>query len=327
MIVLKTINGLGDKLINVIGAGVYCYYKNYDFRAILNQDIYEYYFGSRNFYDLSLFKFNDIFVYNNINEIKNFNLGINWEFVNPDAIASITPYLIYEKLVSENVNVSFEEVSNMFLKYAKNIQPSSLISDYIPKGIENAYGLHLRKSDKIKNKPDIRHEMSPYENDILINKLIEKLYCIIELEERPTFFLSSEDYEYKNYFINVIKKIANYKNKIITIMNISDDIPEKIKSIYNYKSIIDLFSLSRCKSIIQGVRYSAFSVVASLIGNERLINLSKNLESDHLCIIYLWNSVLQINNKLNFDKNSYSNLINKYKKMGLFYGDTYFQKL
>jgi len=327
MIILKTINGVGDKLINVIGAGVYCYFKNYDFRTILNQDIYEYYFGSRNFYDLSLFDFNHIPVYNNIDEIKDFYSEHNYEFVNPDAIVSITPYLIYEKLVSENVNVSFEQVSTMFLKYAKNIQPSSLISNFIPKGIENAYGLHLRKSDKIKNNPDVRHEMSPYENNILIDKLIEYLHFIIDSETDPTFFICSEDDDYKNYFINIMEKIAINKKKKVTLLSIHDNLPENITSKYNYKSIIDMFTLSRCKAIIQGVRYSAFSVVAALVGNQQLINLSKYLKSDHLCIIYLWNSVLSINNKLNFDKNSYSNLINKYKSLGVFYGDTYLQKI
>jgi hypothetical protein len=75
------------------------------------------------------------------------------------------------------------------------------------------------------------------------------------------------------------------------------------------------------------VKYSAFSVVASLIGNEQIINLSKYLERDNLCIIYLWNSVIHINDNKNFDENKYLTLMNKYKELGVFYGDAYIAKL
>ena len=40
IILLLPINGIGDKLINVIGASVYCYYKKYDLRIILNEIIF-----------------------------------------------------------------------------------------------------------------------------------------------------------------------------------------------------------------------------------------------------------------------------------------------
>ena len=39
IIVLETINGIGDKFINLIGASVYCYYKKYDLKIILNECI------------------------------------------------------------------------------------------------------------------------------------------------------------------------------------------------------------------------------------------------------------------------------------------------
>ena len=60
IVILKTVNGIGDKIINLFGASVYCYYKNYNLKIILNENINNYYFGSNNFYDLSLFDFNNI---------------------------------------------------------------------------------------------------------------------------------------------------------------------------------------------------------------------------------------------------------------------------
>jgi len=325
-ILLKTINGIGDKFINVIGAAVYCYYKNYDLKVVLNENCLNYYFGSHNYYDLLLFNFDSIQVYNQMNNIS-LDLENTLEFHNPDTIVSITPYSIYQKLKNEGFNVSFEEISEKFINFAKNIQPSGYISNYIPDGIEKSYGIHLRKTDKIKTNPDVRHEMSPDENFILKSKLVLSLEETIKNEDSPSFFITSEDNDHKQEFTNLIHNIAKNNNKQINILTIEENIPENIKSIPNFNSILDLFCLSKCKSIIQGVKYSAFSVVASLIGNGKLINLSKYLETNDLCIIHLWNSVIHINGKKNFDENMYFDLINKYKELGVFYGDIYISKL
>jgi glycerophosphoryl diester phosphodiesterase len=327
-IILKTINGLGDKIINLLGAAVYCHYKNYNLKTILNENILYYYFNSHNNYDLSLFNFNNISVYNETNEINPDDLENALQFHNPDTIVSITPYSIYQKLKNEgHDNISFEEVSSKFLQFAKNIQPSEFISNYIPNGIEMAYGIHLRKTDKIKINPDIRHEMTPDENSLLLNKLIMLIEEKIENEENIRFFISSEDNEHKQQFIDSINEIANKKNKIINLISTPENIPKNIKSKHNFDGVFDMFCLSKCKSIVQGVKYSAFSVVASLIGNEKLINLSHYLNSDELCIIYLWNSVIQINDNKFFDKNKYLNIINKYKERRVFYGDIYISNL
>jgi len=323
---IKPINGLGDKIINILGAAVYSHYKNFDLKIFLNEGILYYLFGSSNFYTLSLFNFNSINIYNNESEYKNENAGVlenAMQFINPDAIVSITPYCVYQKLKSENISVSFQEVSELFIKIAKNIQPSELISNYIPSNIENAYGIHLRKSDKVKENPDIRHEMSPSENVLLMDKLLTTISDIIKVEEMPVFYVTSEDNDHKNQFSDSIKNIAKGKSKLVTILEIDETIPENIKSICNYSSVLDLFCLSKCKTIIQGTRYSAFSVVAALLGNQKIINLSRHLESDHLCIMYLWNSVLTINGVKNFDEAKYMSLIDKYKELNVFYGDFY----
>ena len=326
-VLLKPINGLGDKFINLIGSAVYCYYKKYDLRVLLNEGIYYYDFGTHNYYDLSLFNFNDICVYNITNEIDPICLENAFLFYNPDTIVSITPHSIYTKLIHEGHDVSFKDVSDMFIKIAKNIQPSEIISRYIPAGIENAYGIHLRKTDKIKPNPDIRHEMSPDENDILINELKNTIEHMIENEENISFYITSEDNQHKQEFTDFVHNIGKNKNKLVKVFTIEENIPENIRSVKNFDTILDLFCLSKCKSIIQGVKYSAFSVVASLIGNKKIINLSKFLTTNNLCIIYLWNSVISINDNINFDESEYVNLINKYKELGVFYGDIYLDKI
>ena len=146
-------------------------------------------------------------------------------------------------------------------------------------------------------------------------------------EENPHFFIASEDNENKKQFVDLINNKARSENKLVKILSIDENIPENISSKQNFNTILDLFCLSKCKSIVQGIKYSAFSVVATLIGNEKLVNFSKYLDSDHLNIIYLWNSTLYINDNKSIDENKYLTLINKYKEMNMFCGDTYITNL
>jgi hypothetical protein len=323
-LVLKAANGIGDKIINLLGAAVYCYYKKFELKTSFNEILSFYAFGSYNCYDLSLFNFINMCVYDKSQDVNHFDDGKTFRFHNPDIITSITPYAIYQKLKNEGFdNITFLEVSNMFIKFAKNIQPSDYISKYIPVGIENAYGIHLRKSDKVLDSPDVRHETSYDEHSTLLSKLKIFIEDVIEKEDNPKFFIASEDNENKKQFVDLINNKATSLNKVVKILNIEENIPENITSKHNFNTVLDLFCLSKCKSIVQGIKYSGFSVVASLIGNEKIINFSKYLDTDHLNIIYLWNSSLYINDNKNIDENKYLTLINKYKEMNMFCGDTY----
>jgi hypothetical protein len=62
-----------------------------------------------------------------------------------------------------------------------------------------------------------------------------------------------------------------------------------------------MFCLSKCKEILQGVKYSTFSILASLLGNNKLRNYSKYTNSYDVCLIHTWSSVIEINNNKNFD--------------------------
>lgn len=68
-----------------------------------------------------------------------------------------------------------------------------------------------------------------------------------------------------------------------------------------------MFCLSKCKEILQGVKYSTFSILASLLGNNKLRNYSKYTDSFDICLIHTWSSV-EINNNKNFDINFHKNI-------------------
>jgi hypothetical protein len=61
----------------------------------------------------------------------------------------------------------------------------------------------------------------------------------------------------------------------------------------NTDSVLDLFALSQCKEILQGVKYSTFSMTAAIIGNCKLRNYAHFVSGTNL--VSAWNSVIEIN--------------------------------
>jgi len=287
---IKVFNGLGDKLLDVIGISVLCKYLNYKPHVIFdnnNGDV------SRNNYDIKLFNFNEITI-SDSNDKCNFYVNYGGSSI------MFCPYRVYEFIKQFLDEITFEQISNDFIEYSKIIiQPSEIILSKIPNNIEKAYGIHLRKSDKVNNMGDPRHENSISEFEIIINKLLDDVKNIIISEEEPTFLIVSEDNNWKLEIQNCITNISINKNKQIKIIDIDYDNKDNYS---NYNSILDMFCLSKCKEILQGVKYSSFSILASLLGNNKIRNYSKYTDSCDICHIHSWSSVLEINNNnKNFD--------------------------
>ena len=278
-------NGLGDKLLDVIGFYVLCKCLNYKANVNLNYQSAQYDWGN-NEYDPRLFIFDDI---------RFTGQSCDYFVHSQYPSASLCPYKVYKYLH----NYTFEQVSDLFVKYSKQIiQPSEIITSKYPPGIENAHGIHLRKSDKMNNNGDSRFVNSINEFDIITNRLLENVEEIISNEDDPKFIVVSEDNAWKIEIINRIKAISMKLSKSVEILDIdyTND-----NGYQNLNSVLDMFCLSKCKTILQGVKYSTFSILAALLGNNKLQNYSHHLPNDNMCFIHLWNSVLEINHKYNSD--------------------------
>ena len=286
---IRVFNGLGDKLLDVIGISVLCKYLNYKPHVIFdnnNDDI------SRNNYDIRLFNFNEITITDSNDKC---NFYVNYG----GSSTTFCPSRVYEFIKQFLNEITFEQISNDFIEYSKIIiQPSEIILSKIPNNIEKAYGIHLRKSDKICNIGDPRHENTRSEFEIITNKLLDDVKNIIISEEEPTFLIVSEDNNWKLEIQNCITNISINKNKQIKIIDIDYDNKDNYS---NYNSVLDMFCLSKCKEILQGVKYSTFSILASLLGSKKIRNYSKYTDSYDICLIHSWSSVLEINNNKNFD--------------------------
>ena len=303
-------NGLGDKFLDLIGFYVICKYLNYNPNITFNNSS-NFAWGNNN-YDLKLFNLKDISVTNN----NNCNFYIN----SPNPSSSLCPYKVYIFLKKFFPELSFVQVSGDFILYAKDIiKPSEIIESKIPNDIEKAYGIHLRKSDKVSNKVDIRHENLINEFFIITNKLLDDVASIIINEREPSFLIVSEDVNWKKEITDIIHSIGIKNNKQIKILNIDYTNENNYN---NYNSVLDMFCLSKCKEILQGVKYSTFSILASLLGNGKLRNYANHINTNNICLIHTWGSVIEINNKKNMDieshkkvTNTISNLITNIEKI------------
>lgn len=288
-------NGLGDKSLDLIGFSVICKYLNYKPHIFFNNCIW----GT---YDMRLFNFNEITILENDDNDK-----CDFYINSPTPSSSLCPYKVYEFIRSFLPEISFEEISNDFIHQAKKIiKPSDIILSKIPEDIQNAYGIHLRKSDKVANNCDIKYENTITEFEIITNHLLNDIRTITE--DNPTFLIVSEDNNWKNQIQEIIINISNENNKTIKILEI--DYSDYNNDYNNYNSVLDMFCLSKCKEILQGVKYSTFSILASLLGNNKLRNYSKYTNSYDICLIHLWSSSVEINNNKNFD-------INLHKKISM----------
>lgn len=294
-------NGLGDKLLDLIGFYVICKCLDYQPNVSFNNDVVDFPWGNNN-YDIELFTFNDFTVTNDYDDC-------HYYVHSPNPSSSLCPYNVYTFLKPLLPKITFEEISQLYNVYSKEIiKPSDIILSKIPNNIERAYGIHLRKSDKVGKNVDIRHENLIDEFSIITNQLLFTVRDIIVAEDYPTFIIVSEDDEWKNEIKEIIHRISVRNNKKIQILEI-DYTNENDYA--NYKSVLDMFCLSKCKEILQGVKYSTFSILASLLGHCKLRNYSTHLNSNNLCLIYSWNSVIEINGQVNFDIEFHKQITNK----------------
>jgi len=298
-------NGLGDKLLDLVGFYIICKYLNYNPIVGFNHTNVNHEWGNT-YYDTNLFNFNNIIIdKNNDNNYYYYVYSIHTGL-------SLSPYKVYSFLKTILPNITFKEISKKYILYSKEIiKPSDIILSKIPKEIEKAYGLHLRRSDKVKKskmaKIESNIENSINEFNIIIEKLLDEVKYIILNKKEPIFLIVSEENEWKCEIEEIINNFAIKNNKKIKILNI--DYTNNNNN-NNNNSILDMFCLSKCKKILQGVKYSSFSIISSMIGSNNLSNYTKYLNDNNDCSIYAWNSILNINNKKIYDIEKHKRYIN-----------------
>ena len=302
-VLLECKKGLGSKLLDTIGFFIFCKCLGLKPAINLHSEITKSAWGF-NMYDENLFVFSGFELVNTSNDHN--------VILSPDSSVSFCPYKVYEYIKPYKNDITFEDVSYFFEALAKEIiKPAPIIESHYPEGIENAYGIHLRFTDKVKSKFDFRHECGIQEFIHFRNKMLEDIRVIIKAEETPTFLFVSEDKGWRKDFIEMVNKICKEENKEIKILE-----PLYDQSHVGFDSVLDLFCLSKCKEILQSLKYSAFSVLASLLGNKKIRNYSKKDDKNYDKILFnAWNSVIEVNNEKVYDEERHKKVCSNIQSM------------
>jgi hypothetical protein len=293
--------GLGDILLSIVGMLVFSELIQHKPVVIFNASLRNYPWGS-NEYDLRLFEFENVEIIDK--NMHNKYANTMHQILQTGCSTDMSPYLLYKCL--HNLH-DFKYISAKYNECANNLKPSLYITNDIPSDIDGSYGIHLRKTDKVSDTPHLYHENTTSEFDLIITKLIEDLTYIIMNELEPKFVIVSEDEEWKIMFIEILENISAKKSKHINILKIDYD-KDKINEYIGYKSVLDMFCLSKCKKIFQGVKVSTFSTISALIGNVPIINYSHYLTNYDDLFVHIWSSVVTINDKKCYDIKIFENI-------------------
>jgi hypothetical protein len=295
--------GIGDRLCDIIGSYIISKYLGLKLNVLFNPVIgIKHAWGNTHIFDIRLFDFNNenIKFFNNQNDYKN---DYKYYIKIGNASSSSSPYNIYKFIKNFKKDISFEEIINIYCSYAREIiKPSKIIENNIPDNLNNSYGIHLRKTDKVNNKNnnnvDKRHLSNVEEFKIMSNALFNDICKIILTEDNPSFLLTSDENGWKEYFKNELLTFAKNNNKTISFIDVNYDTYDTYD---NYNAILDLFCLSKCKKIFQGVKNSTYSNSAAIIGNNELINYSKLLVCYPNCLIQLYYPIIKNNNEIKYN--------------------------
>jgi hypothetical protein len=182
--------------------------------------------------------------------------------INPSA--TLSPYSVNTWLRQRNEHIDIHELIFKYKQVAGMIKPSADIERQLPQTscLSDTIAIHVRCTDKISDSDTVHVGVEEYKHN---------WRQILEMSRNhSSFFVCSEDSAMKAKMIEHIRLV----NPIASFININyppDDDISKSTIV-----AIDLFTMSRCKEIHQCTSYSTFSLLASLIGNAKLVNYSLN---------------------------------------------------
>jgi hypothetical protein len=291
-IILK--NGLGDKLMDCIGATVYGMLAKRGVCVVLNQSPNCHVFGDC-IYDYRLFEFGgeiDAIDRLDAEALGGGGSGMEIDVLeSPNPSSSLCPCMVERATRTENI-------ASMYREVGARIKPAACVAECIPEGIEAAYGIHLRRTDKVGDGKDLRHENSVAEFSAIVAALMADIREIIGREDRPRFFLCSEDAEWKAEFGRTVKAVSGKVEFVEPDKGCVNQDPAartRERAMAGFDAVLDMFCLSRCKEILQGVKYSTFSMVSAIVGGRPLRNYASKTDTDDICLVYTWEDVIRIN--------------------------------
>lgn len=296
--------GLGDTMLSIIGFIILCEMMDDTPIIKFNNKKIICEWGS-NEYDINNFIFDFDFIHFNKNKT------YHRKIMNQTSI-TFSPLKLYN-LLKHKHNINYIDFSNKYKIIASKIKPSKQIEEYIP-NLNDVYGIHLRRTDKIKLNREIEHENTIDEFNCIIYYLINDIIELLNNDNETKLLIVGEDKEWNLEFKTMIQSKYNKDINFVNILYPENYINE------GFNVVLDMFCLSRCKKIYQGVKWTTFSSLSALIGNVDIVNYYYKLPEQESNFIYTWKSVLNINGKTEYTE--YENIGNRLNDIQIKYINT-----
>ena len=185
-----------------------------------------------------------------------------------------------------------DELASLFLQLANDIKPGSRIRDCLPADMTGVIGVHLRKSDKISDDKNFFHGTDSSDFVSIVADLKNYLKLKLIAGHRK-FYVCSEDPCWKNEIENFMKR----RCKDVELM--TPDFSRYTQHSNNLAAVVDFFALSKCCIIVQGIAYSTFSMMASMINGAILVNFSKKARTRPAFFLNWWKPLLHLSEGIN----------------------------
>ena len=194
------------------------------------------------------------------------------------------------------------QITNKWLHNLRSIELNPIIFNLVPANIHGSIGIHLRRSDKLRNDGMVSwNDMDVHHYDIMMNNMMDNIVSIItdhnDVSEL-SFYISSEDQVFKTSFkewlVDTIHRLG--KKASVKVRSIDkNDIPPHILADYsNIYDVVEWYALTRCKLIMQAINYSTFSMTASMWANIPLHNFTDKAICDKNWLTHLWKPCLKL---------------------------------
>ena len=259
-------NGLGDRLLDCIGGYVLSEIHNVHFEYIWSDKP-----ATKNngvLYDKKLFdlKYCKPSKYLTTKNIKS-----------PNPSFSLSPTVIMK-----NNQIDIRKLSNLFTKSAAMIRINANVDEFLykhlPSDMNETHGIHLRHTDKIEHD---NRKVSPIKNNLqeyreIMTNLKMYITNLFKTNDILSFFVCSDNPQVKDGFIHWLNLKSKEYNTSVRIIKAPT---------HESKDVIDLFTLSKCKSILSGTKYSTFSILACLLSRNKMFGFfGKNIQESLLQI-------------------------------------------
>jgi hypothetical protein len=195
-------------------------------------------------------------------------------------------------------------ITGKWLQNLRKIQLNPIVSYLVPAEIEGSIGIHLRRSDKLRNDGALSwNDMDVQHYDEMMQAMMTKVVELIKDHDQHavgelSFYICSEDQPFKEGFKTwLLEMAANMgKQEHVKVRTINkDDIPTDILSDYcNIYDVVEWCALTRCKMILQGINYSTFSMCASMWANIPLHNFTDPTMCSDKWLTHLWKPCLKL---------------------------------